>query len=378
MHQPNSKVYLNYRFRYKTELNLNSYTPMIALPSIAFGGFSGSAKGVTARYQNGRSILSLKSYPTGYATAAQLVRRSSLSRISKAYKNLTDAQMKAWENLAEQTSGKSVFGQKAKLSAHNLFVRLNSNRAYCGEEELLTLPPDSIVNIPIVEYDSFTMTESVILLTEVPDAEGNFVLVAKMSDGQSKGVSSSWNKTVIISPDKVPDWGDVELTDAFVAVFGHYPIAGQKYFLELYWMDPATGFTGLPLKLSAVCEAGDNVQRRLTYKNSDIMPEEENYFTEMDIEFAPGSTIMTAEIEYDSTEHDSQQAVCHISQAVGYRIPNFRSYTLGRSLEDTGYIPHYFILGKSKSYPSYEIYANKRGGPWEKKGIIFGTCPVFE
>ncbi len=40
----------------------------------------------------------------------------------------------------------------------------------------------------------------------------------------------------------------------------------------------------------------------------------------MDIEFAPGSTIMTAEIEYDSTEHDSQQAVCHIPQDVGERI----------------------------------------------------------
>lgn len=32
---------------------------MIALPSIAFGGFSGAAKGVTARQVGGRSILSV-------------------------------------------------------------------------------------------------------------------------------------------------------------------------------------------------------------------------------------------------------------------------------------------------------------------------------
>ena len=38
---------------------------MIALPSIAFGGFSGSAKGVTARQTGGRTVLSVKSYPTG-------------------------------------------------------------------------------------------------------------------------------------------------------------------------------------------------------------------------------------------------------------------------------------------------------------------------
>lgn len=48
---------------------------MIALPSIAFGRFSVSAKGVTARQVSGRSILSVKCWPTGEATGAQLVRR---------------------------------------------------------------------------------------------------------------------------------------------------------------------------------------------------------------------------------------------------------------------------------------------------------------
>lgn len=352
---------------------------MIALPSIAFGGFSGSAKGVTARYQNGRSILSLKAYPTGFATASQLARRSSLSRISKAYKNLSDSEMKAWENLAEQTSGKSVFGQKAKLSAHNLFVRLNSNRAYCGESELLTTPPAGISAIPNVEYDSFTLSESMILFTEVPDPEADLLLVAKMSTGQSKGTSSAWDKTVIISPDKVPDWGDVDLTEAFAAVFGHYPIEGQKYFIEMYWIDPETGFTGISTKVSAICEPGTAVaNRRLTVKNNDILTTETNYFTEMDMEFAPGSTILTAEIEYDSTGHDSQQAKCNISMSVAERTGNFQSYVLGRSHEDTGYIPHFFNIYKSIWGKSCELKANKRGGPWKKKGIIFGTCPCFE
>ena len=64
---------------------------MIALPSIAFGGFSGSAKGVTARYQDGRSILSLKSYPTGEATVLQIARRTSLKKITKTWPLLTTA-----------------------------------------------------------------------------------------------------------------------------------------------------------------------------------------------------------------------------------------------------------------------------------------------
>ena len=84
---------------------------MIALPSIAFGGFSGSAKGVTARQVGGRSILSLKCFPTGVATSAQVARRASMSKITKSWKTLTEAQMLGWDHLAEHTSGQSVFVQ---------------------------------------------------------------------------------------------------------------------------------------------------------------------------------------------------------------------------------------------------------------------------
>ena len=66
---------------------------MIALPSIAFGGFSGSAKGVTARQVGGRSILSLKCWPTGEATNAQVARRTSMSKITKSWKMLSEEQM---------------------------------------------------------------------------------------------------------------------------------------------------------------------------------------------------------------------------------------------------------------------------------------------
>lgn len=102
---------------------------MIALPSIAFGGFSGSAKGVTARQVGGRSILSVKCWPTGVATGAQLVRRASLKKISKSWKELTSDQMRDWDRLAETATGQSVFCQAAQLSGMNLYVRLNANRA---------------------------------------------------------------------------------------------------------------------------------------------------------------------------------------------------------------------------------------------------------
>lgn len=356
---------------------------MIALPSIAFEGFSGSAKGVTARRVGGRNILSVRSYPTGYVTVAQVVRRSALSKISKAYKNLTDDQMKAWEQLAEHTAGASVFGQKAKLSAHNLFVRLNTNRAYCGESILLMAAPASIVAIPTVEFTDFCISENSVLFIGVPDPEGELKLVAKMSDGQSSGVSNAWGKTVIISPDKVPDWGEIDLTDAFKAVMGHSPINGQKYFVELYWIDPVTGFTGVPVQVSWICQDGSAhtgraMAKRTTFKNSDIVDDDQKFITDLDVEFAQGSTIITGDIKYDATKHNVQEGLCHITKEAYDRIgSNFCSFMLGRSNANAGYMPHFFRTYAYKMGSEYRFVCAKGGGLWDKIGEVFGTSLIF-
>lgn len=121
---------------------------MIALPSIAFGGFSGSAKGVTARQVGGRSILSLKCFPTGVATSVQIARRASVSKITKPWKTLTEAQMLGWDHLAEHTSGKSVFGQAAQISGLNLYIRLNISRTMAGESILYDAPEQLVCPPP--------------------------------------------------------------------------------------------------------------------------------------------------------------------------------------------------------------------------------------
>lgn len=139
---------------------------MIALPSIAFGVFSGSAKGVTARFVCGRSILSVRCYPAGAASNAQVVQRASVSRITKSFKLLSDERLDGWRRLAESASGQSVFGQRAKLSAINLYVRLNSNRAMAGEPLLLDAPV-SLGDVPPVSYGRLVITPSRIVFSGI-------------------------------------------------------------------------------------------------------------------------------------------------------------------------------------------------------------------
>lgn len=350
---------------------------MIALPSIAFGGFSGSAKDVTARQRDGRSILTVRCWPTGQTTNAQAVRRASLAKITKSYKNLTEAQRQEWERTAKQASGVSVFGQKAELSGINLYVRLNANRRYCGEDQLLVNPPASVVSLHSVSYECFFISEEQVFVLGVADPEGDFRLVVKISDGQSKGVSSAWGKAVIIAPDCVPDWGDVDLTASFVAVLGHYPVNGEKYFVEMYWIDPATGFTGVPVKTSVLCTAGTAPVRRMAYQTSDMVDDSSRFITDLDMEFAPGSTILTTEITFDSTGHDTKEALCNLNPEVAVKTPNYKSFAWARSLPEDGYMPAGSTITKSQWGQEYPLRAGWKGGQWKKKGIVFGTCPVF-
>ena len=211
---------------------------MIALPSIAFGGFSGSAKGVTARQVGGRSILSVKCWPTGAATGAQLIRRASLKKISKSWKELTFDQMRDWDRLAETATGQSVFGQAAQLSGMNLYVRLNANRAMAGEP-LMTNAPLHTVAVPNVEYEQVVVTPELMVIGGIKHQPDPFKLVVKMSSSQSAGISNGWSKTVIITPGMEDDWGEADVTRLYLKTIG------ERYSFRL------TGSTRLPALLAS-------------------------------------------------------------------------------------------------------------------------------
>ena len=263
---------------------------MIALPSIAFGGFSGSAKGVTARQVGGRSILSVRSWPTGQTTAAQVVRRASMSKITKSYKTLTDAQMKEWEKLAAHTSGASVFGQKAQLTAINLYVRLNANRVMAGES-IIADAPAAVVAVPNVEYSQISVTPELVAITGIKHQASPFKLVVKMSAGQSAGISNGWSKTVIITPGIEDDWGEADVTTLYLKTIGVEPVPGQKVFVESYWMDTSTGFSGQPVQDSVIVTGEAPHGRRVRVTMDTLDPTEDNNVTAIDVDFSTGAPV---------------------------------------------------------------------------------------
>ena len=348
--------------------NCNS---MIAKPSIAFNDFAGSAKSVTARNVNGRNILSVRAYHNRKITPAQAISRNSLAKISRAYKQLSDSQMNAWRVLAERMKGISTLGKPAELTPHNAFIRINRNRAMAGMP-FLTDAPEYLNAIPEVDYSDFWVREDKLIFTGIEAPTASSRLVLRMGAPQSNGISSGWGNLVIVSSDIDPDWGEVDALELYYDKFGVYPEEGKKYFIEMYWLDTETGFTGESVRVSAICRKKSAVKEE-DYAERNIVTEEmlvlSKYALSLDykVEGVDAGAMIWADIEYE---------IGGITSGISGDVKNWNVSIPGGS---------YYMMGRGKSrneksiscievrISKYGWQVANRGGDYDPKGVVFGV-----
>ena len=349
---------------------------MIALPSIAFGGFSGSAKGVTARQVGGRSVLSLTCYPTGVATGAQLARRASLKKISKSWKELTSAQMADWDRLAEHETGQSSFGQKAEISGLNLYIRLNSNRVMAGER-IVSDAPVALVVVPNVEYDQAIITPQLIIINGIRHQSSPFKLVVKMSGSQSSGITNGWSKTVIISSDTEDDWGEADLTKLYLKTIGVEPTPGQKVFIETYWLDTSTGFTGQVFKDSVIVTGESSYQGRVRVTMDNLDPASEQHVSALDMDFSTAAPVI-----YFDTVCLGHSNVASSEAILDKELPEELiglSYALARGMGEDGSLhPQSYQIQSMVWRQKTELHFMHRGGKYIKPTEVFGPDVFYQ
>ena len=348
---------------------------MIALPSIAFGGFSGSAKGVTARQVGGRSVLSLKCFPTGVATGAQLARRASLKKISKSWKELSSAQMADWDRLAEHATGVSSLGQKAEISGLNLYIRLNSNRVMAGES-IIADAPLAQVAVPNVVYTSVVVTPQYMALGGIKHESAPFKLVVKMSVSQSAGISNGWSKTVIITPGMEDDWGEADVTTLYLKTIGVEPVPGQKVFVEAYWLDTDTGFAGQVMRDSVIVTGDAPVQRRVRVTMDALDPTQESNVSSIDVDFSTGAPVAMFNAMCLGHENVASSEV-YLEQELPAELTG-TGICLGRSCDDAGHInvQSYLVYIRTYRNESTMTFAH-RGGPYFAKTECFGPGIIY-
>lgn len=348
---------------------------MIALPSIAFGGFSGSAKGVTARQVGGRSVLSCKSWPTGVATNVQVVRRYSMGKITKSFKQLSSEQMKAWDALARHTTGASVFGIPAEMTGINLYVRLNVARTMAGEE-ILSDAPESVLALPVVEFQKLWVSPSMVIIRGIKH-ESPYKLVVKMSAGLSAGVSSGWSRTVIVSPGMEDEWGEANVTDLYLKIIGYKPVIGERIFLEMYWLDLATGFTGDVTRTHRIVVSNEDAAEegystRALYTMADLDQAQESHVSSLEVDFSTGAPVA------------SFSAIClghsNVASSEVYLSSEIPSeclgsgMCLGRGMDAQGrIIPQSYLVYMYNRNGKGQMTFAHRGGYYCKPSVVFGA-----
>ncbi len=348
---------------------------MIALPSIAFEGFSGSAKGVTSRRVGGRNILSVKSHPTGPTTNAQVVRRASMAKITKSWKQLTSEQMQDWDRLAEHASSASVLGQKTEISGLNLYIRLNVNRVMAGEAILANAPLFNVA-VPNVEFTQVVITPELIVLGGVKHEPAPLKLVVKMSASQSAGVSNGWSKTVIINPGMEDDWGEADVTRLYLKTIGVEPVPGEKVFVEAYWLDTSTGFAGLEARETVVVTGESSYQRRIKATMDNLRQDEESHVSSLDVDFSTGAPV--AEFNAMCLGHSNvASSEVYLDQQLPSAIIG-TGMCLGRGCGADGKIvPQSYLVYMYNRSEGAELVFAHRGGYYVKPTECFGSGIIY-
>ena len=211
------------------------------VPSIAFDEMSGSAKGVTAAKTMGRKYIRNRGYGGSARTSAQASVKSIFKQLSQAWKNLTNAQILAWNALALTQAGKSVLGTSAKISGANLFTRLNYWVVACGGNVMQNPPTLQGVEAPTEAVITLTPSKFTFELEGEPENPENLKLVVMASAPQSNGVTRAYSKAVRVGAPLEAASEVYDLKKDYDEKNGVPTSAAPKVFMKYFFVNTVTG-----------------------------------------------------------------------------------------------------------------------------------------
>ena len=129
-------------------------------------------------------------------------------------------------------------------------------------------------------------------------------------------------------------------TDAFAEVKGSSPEDGMKYFIEMYWLDAATGFTGAVRRLSGSAGSesldGDGVDGTRRQVKVKLYDQQTGYYPtymkDIDFELTPGSLMGSLKGRFVSESTMAGWPV-QLDKDVQYKVPPFQAYAIGREID---------------------------------------------
>ena len=202
---------------------------------------SGSAKGVTAAKVRGRKYIRNRGYGGAARTAAQAAVKSIFKQLSQNWRNLTNAQILAWNALAQTQAGKSVLGTSSKISGANLYSRLNYWIVACGGQAISNPPVLQGVEAPVEAVITLTPTKFTFELEGEPADAANLKLVIQASAPQSNGVTRAYSKAVQIGGVLEAACEEYDIKKDYDEKHSTPNASSPKVFIKYFFVNTVTG-----------------------------------------------------------------------------------------------------------------------------------------
>lgn len=215
---------------------------MKLIPSIAFNDFSGSSGNVTARKIGDKTVLSSRTKHSRKKTPSQAAIRCRFGDTSRSYSEITEEQRQGWISLANNLGSYTTSTGSTSITGHNLFVAINTYRKICGKPFTADAPAQLLPSRYINVGDFWLSPEHIVFANVALQMGSNDVVLFEMYAAQSPAETRAWDKTSIVAVVHETDWGEVDLTKAYLEKFGTPLQIGQRVFIKVCRIDSDCGY----------------------------------------------------------------------------------------------------------------------------------------
>ncbi|MGL4901445.1 MAG: hypothetical protein ACRC4U_15370 [Shewanella sp.] len=214
----------------------------------------GKINGMVASKNRAGAYLRTKVTPVNPQTSRQGFVRSALTSLAQAWRGLTEAQRLSFNAAVQSFAKTDIFGDLKNPSGFNLYMRLNQNLSTISAAPIDQAPlPAEVLSVTLDNLTCDVSAET-LELTLSGDVPSGSIAVLEATAPQSPGksfVKSEYRWLLIFSG---PASATLDFWTTYIARFGA-PVAGQKVFIRVKFVNQTTGQASTPQSASVVAVA---------------------------------------------------------------------------------------------------------------------------
>jgi hypothetical protein len=166
------------------------------------------------------------------------------------------------------------------------------------------------------------------------------------------------------------------VTHLYLKTIGVEPMPGEKVFVEIYWLDTSTGFTGMEAREMVVVTGESPYQRRVKVTMDNLDPTEDNNVSAIDVDFSTGAPV--AQFNAVCLGHSNvASSEVYLDQQLPAEVIG-TGVCLGRANDPNGKIvaQSYLVYIRNYGGKSEMTFAH-RGGYYVAKTECFGAGIIY-